>query len=96
MKENIIPQISTYNENAGPSAIPADFAKSFKVRDWVSSKVYWRGIGYFQEDRVLSLEVNDDLSIEAEVEGSEIYDVAVSWSDDGEPVAQCTCPKETL
>ncbi len=65
---------------------------NFDVREWASSKIYRRGAEYFRDDRVTSFELDDDDTIRAEVEGTEIYNVKISWSDDGEPVADCTCP----
>jgi superfamily II DNA or RNA helicase len=68
------------------------FIDDFDVRDWVSSKVYNRGVEYFRNERVVSFEVDDEDNIHAEVEGSDLYDVDVSWERDGEPVVRCTCP----
>ncbi|MBI5300082.1 MAG: DEAD/DEAH box helicase [Deltaproteobacteria bacterium] len=65
---------------------------AFDIREWVSSAVYRRGQDYYKNGRVLSFELGDDNSIRAEVEGDELYDVAISWNGDGSPEVHCTCP----
>ncbi|MFH0800488.1 MAG: DEAD/DEAH box helicase [Pseudomonadota bacterium] len=67
------------------TGIPSD------IRDFVSSEVYKRGAAYYRDGRVISFELDDDDTIHAEVEGSEIYEVDISW-DDGEPIVDCACP----
>lgn len=64
----------------------------FDVREWVSSKVYRRGVDYFKNGRVVFFELGDDDSIRAEVEGTETYSVHIVWDEAGEPVVDCTCP----
>lgn len=71
---------------------PPSPARTFDVREWVSSKVYWRGVDYYKHGRVAAFELGDDDAISAEVEGSERYQVEIRWGDGGEPETRCTCP----
>lgn len=84
-----MPLVDTCETLSVPSPISN---KAFDVREWVSSKVYWRGVDYYKDGRVVAFEIGDDNAISAEVEGSELYRVEIKWSNSGEPETRCTCP----
>lgn len=65
--------------------------------DAFDAKVLSRGFSYYKEGAVLSLEQSDDNGIEyqAEVEGSELYNVCAEITKEGEICsAYCDCPYE--
>lgn len=58
----------------------------------VPFKILARGMDYFEEGAVVSLEEVSEGHWEAEVEGSETYEVEVTIDDDGSISWDCDCP----
>ncbi len=56
------------------------------------SVIYLRGEEYFEQGRVMSIELIDSGTITGIVSGSHDYAVTVSIDDDGDIICDCSCP----
>jgi len=59
----------------------------------IASEILERGRSYFDNERVVALEMQDERMWLAEVEGSDFYEVEIDGSD-GTLICSCTCPYE--
>lgn len=58
----------------------------------VEPRILARGIGYFNDGRVHSIEKTGEEEWSARVEGTETYEVSIKLGSDGLTVHTCTCP----
>ncbi|MCE5196154.1 MAG: hypothetical protein LLG09_03365 [Negativicutes bacterium] len=63
------------------------------LENYIDQKILARGLAYFKENRVLSIEAIGDNEYEAKVEGTELYTVAVTLDEEDHIIdSVCTCP----
>ena len=61
-------------------------------QDFVPSKIYWRGVDYYESGAVTELADEGNGEWSAVVEGTEDYDVSVMIDSDGSLEWSCDCP----
>jgi len=62
-----------------------------KLQQYAGNRSYAAGIDYAREGTVSGLMVSND-SITAYVQGTETYEVQIEYNQDGDLIAECSCP----
>jgi len=62
-----------------------------KLQQYAGNRSYSAGVDYAREGTVSGLMVSND-SITAYVQGTETYEVQIEYNQDGDLIAECSCP----